>query len=157
MGFWNLSDFFSEFLQKNSKISDKEGTFEISVIFFSDFLKNLESQRLFSVTFWKIPEEVKNPTTPWPWQKGMVILKVVWPVCTPGHFFLSYSFKIWCVTPHDTQPTFGHIRIALNCPVFPWKYYLENDWLKVGSILQNSIFSPILGWVLQNGSHILGT
>ena len=33
--------------------------------------------------------------------------------------FLSYSFKIWCVTHHDTQPTFGHIRIALYCPVFP--------------------------------------
>ena len=38
VNFWNLNKFFS----------DKKETFEVSATFFSDFLKNLESQRIFS-------------------------------------------------------------------------------------------------------------
>ena len=49
------------------KINHKKETFEISATFFSVFfLKNLESQWLFSVTFWKIPEEVNKPTPTMP-------------------------------------------------------------------------------------------
>ena len=52
--FWNLSDIFS------------------------DILKNLESQRLFSVTFWKVPVEVKHPTSP---LKILNIMAVVTKKC----------------------------------------------------------------------------
>ena len=115
MDVWNLSDFFSDFLQKNSKISDKKGTFEISATFFSDFLKNLESQRLFQWLFTKKYENQRqigdfwnlSDIFQWLFEKFGVSLT----------FFSGFLKNSWRSKKLDSLPTF-YVHI--------WSFYLEN-------------------------------
>ena len=57
-------------------------------------------------------------------QKGLSILAVYSPVCTPGHFFWANQDQTWWTHPHIDGSTFGSSDMLISVPIFPWKSYL---------------------------------